>query len=241
MRMQPPASAGRMRRLLVLPAVACWRWPAAAGRRPRTTGVVGVVRDQRADRHADRVRRRIADRRLHRARQPAGRPTTPTSTSGSTSPAAPAWPPRSPRARRPTCSPRRNQAQMKVVTDAGLQAGDPPVFTENVLRDRRPEGQPGQRHRAGRLREAGPDPGRLRARRALRRRGGKGLPRGRASRPCPTPRRRTSGRRSPRCSSARSTPRWSTPPTSSRPATRSQGIEFPRGRAGDQRVPDLHR
>ncbi|HEY4605861.1 MAG TPA: molybdate ABC transporter substrate-binding protein, partial [Blastococcus sp.] len=36
-----------------------------------------------------------------------------------------------------------NQAQMKVVTDAGLQAGDPTVFTENVLEIAVPQGNPG--------------------------------------------------------------------------------------------------
>src|SRR4051794_41810647 len=36
-----------------------------------------------------------------------------------------------------------NQAQMKVVTDAGLQAGDPTVFTENVLEIAVPRGNPG--------------------------------------------------------------------------------------------------
>ena len=36
-----------------------------------------------------------------------------------------------------------NQPQMKVVTDAGLQAEDPTVFTENVLEIAVPEGNPG--------------------------------------------------------------------------------------------------
>src|SRR3954452_7901950 len=36
-----------------------------------------------------------------------------------------------------------NQDQMKVVTDAGLQAGDPTVFTENVLEIAVPQGNPG--------------------------------------------------------------------------------------------------
>jgi molybdate transport system substrate-binding protein len=36
-----------------------------------------------------------------------------------------------------------NEAQMKVVTDAGLQAGDPAIFTENVLEIAVPKGNPG--------------------------------------------------------------------------------------------------
>jgi molybdate transport system substrate-binding protein len=36
-----------------------------------------------------------------------------------------------------------NQTQMKVVTDAGLQAADPTVFTENVLEIAVPKGNPG--------------------------------------------------------------------------------------------------
>ena len=36
-----------------------------------------------------------------------------------------------------------NQTQMTVVTDAGLQAGDPPIFTENVLEIAVPKGNPG--------------------------------------------------------------------------------------------------
>jgi molybdate transport system substrate-binding protein len=35
-----------------------------------------------------------------------------------------------------------NEAQMKVVTDAGLQAGDPTIFTENVLEIAVPTGNP---------------------------------------------------------------------------------------------------
>src|SRR3954462_628496 len=35
-----------------------------------------------------------------------------------------------------------NEAQMKVVTDAGLQAGDPTIFTENVLEIAVPKGNP---------------------------------------------------------------------------------------------------
>jgi molybdate transport system substrate-binding protein len=35
-----------------------------------------------------------------------------------------------------------NEAQMKVVTDAGLQAGDPAIFTENVLEIAVPKGNP---------------------------------------------------------------------------------------------------
>ena len=37
-----------------------------------------------------------------------------------------------------------NEKQMTVVTDAGLQAGDPAVFTENVLEIAVPKGNPGQ-------------------------------------------------------------------------------------------------
>jgi molybdate transport system substrate-binding protein len=37
-----------------------------------------------------------------------------------------------------------NQAQMKVVTDAGLQGADPTVFTENVLEIAVPKGNPGK-------------------------------------------------------------------------------------------------
>jgi molybdate transport system substrate-binding protein len=37
-----------------------------------------------------------------------------------------------------------NQKQMKVVTDAGLQAGDPAVFAENVLEIAVPQGNPGR-------------------------------------------------------------------------------------------------
>src|SRR3954468_6437091 len=36
-----------------------------------------------------------------------------------------------------------NEAQMKVVTDADLQAGDPTIFTENVLEIAVPKGNPG--------------------------------------------------------------------------------------------------
>jgi molybdate transport system substrate-binding protein len=36
-----------------------------------------------------------------------------------------------------------NTTQMKVVTDAGLQAGDPTIFTENVLEIAVPKGNPG--------------------------------------------------------------------------------------------------
>jgi len=36
-----------------------------------------------------------------------------------------------------------NESQMKVVTDAGLQAGDPTIFTENVLEIAVPKGNPG--------------------------------------------------------------------------------------------------
>jgi molybdate transport system substrate-binding protein len=36
-----------------------------------------------------------------------------------------------------------NEPQMKVVTDAGLQAGDPAIFTENVLEIAVPKGNPG--------------------------------------------------------------------------------------------------
>src|SRR4051794_23392223 len=36
-----------------------------------------------------------------------------------------------------------NPAQMKLVTDAGLQAGDPAIFTENVLEIAVPKGNPG--------------------------------------------------------------------------------------------------
>src|SRR4051794_1797224 len=36
-----------------------------------------------------------------------------------------------------------NETQMKVVTDAGLQAGDPTVFTQNVLEIAVPKGNPG--------------------------------------------------------------------------------------------------
>jgi molybdate transport system substrate-binding protein len=37
-----------------------------------------------------------------------------------------------------------NEAQMTVVTDAGLQAGDPRIFTENVLEIAVPKGNPGK-------------------------------------------------------------------------------------------------
>jgi molybdate transport system substrate-binding protein len=37
-----------------------------------------------------------------------------------------------------------NEKQMKVVTDAGLQAADPTIFAENVLEIAVPEGNPGQ-------------------------------------------------------------------------------------------------
>ena len=63
-------------------------------------------RQRRLDRHPDRVRRRLAHRRLHRSSASSSRRTTPGSTCSSTSPAARRWPPRSPRARPPTCSPR---------------------------------------------------------------------------------------------------------------------------------------
>ena len=43
---------------------------------------------------------------------------------------------------------------MAVVTDAGLQADDPEVFTENVLEIAVPEGNPGDVDRARRLRRS---------------------------------------------------------------------------------------
>jgi molybdate transport system substrate-binding protein len=48
-----------------------------------------------------------------------------------------------------------NQEQMTVVTDAGLQAGDPAVFTENVLEIAVPRGNPG--HVTGLADFANPD------------------------------------------------------------------------------------
>src|SRR4051812_33292282 len=48
-----------------------------------------------------------------------------------------------------------NEAQMKVVTDAGLQAADPTVFTENVLEIAVPKGNPG--HATGLADFARPD------------------------------------------------------------------------------------
>ena len=65
-----------------------------------------------------------------------------------------------------------NQAQMAVVTGAGLADGDPTVFTENVLEIAVPPGNPAGVSGPGRLRPRGPDARGLRARgaRAARRR-----------------------------------------------------------------------
>ena len=68
--------------------------------------------------------------------------------------AARPWPRRSPRARRPTCSPRPAPRTWTQVVAAGA-ASAPTTFAKNVDGDRRPAGQPGQRHRAADLASPG--------------------------------------------------------------------------------------
>ena len=119
----------------------------------------------------------------------------------------------------------------------GARGRRPEVFTENVLEIAVPQGNPG--HVTGLADFAEPDltlaicapdvPCGAAA--------AEGLPGGRGRRRCRTPRRRTSGPRSPRWSSVRSTPRWSTPPTCAA-GVQGRGHRRSRGGAGGQRVPD---
>ena len=84
---------------------------------------------------------------------------------------------------------------MTVVTDAGLQAADPTVFTENVLEIAVPEGNPGDVTGLADFGNADLTLAICARRRALRRGRGRRLRRRRDHRACPTPRRRTSRRR----------------------------------------------
>ena len=109
---------------------------------------------------------------------------------------------------------------------AGRRPGG--LHRERAARSPCPQGNPGHVTGLADFAQARAHPRGLRAGRAVRRGGGRRCfaAAGRHAR-CPTPRRRTSRPRSPRCSSARSTPRWSTPPTCSAAGDKVEGIAFP--------------
>src|SRR4051794_1358088 len=198
----------------------------------------GYHRRRRAVRHPDRLRRRLADRRLHAVRQaprgPAARPARAVQLRRQLAVGDPADAGRAGRRLR----------QRERVADEGRDRRRSPGRRSDDLhrerpRDRRPEGQPGPRHRSSGLREPRPHPGRLRAAGAVRRSRSAGLPGGRNRRSARHPGGGRQGRtqqgpaRRGRCGAGL---RHRCPGG----GRRRRGHRVPRGRAGRQQVPDLH-